>query len=181
LGMSSATASPNVETFVDGQNPSGNGTLLISATSGFSNCSFTPLASNAPRGNGTITLAKVLPTEGTGADSALTRLLHGARTLADATEGATANVRRSIRANYTSLYTRAAALPLTLSTGIRNVERTAVSAVVTPLQAFTSSVEVDLGTLPAGKSITVVYTVDVQPPPVASYSTHATISGSNFA
>ncbi len=34
-----ATASPGVETFVDGLNPAGNGTLLISATSGFSNCS----------------------------------------------------------------------------------------------------------------------------------------------
>jgi hypothetical protein len=37
-----ATASPGVETFVDGQNPAGAGTLLISATSGFSNCSSAP-------------------------------------------------------------------------------------------------------------------------------------------
>jgi|GEM_PF-958927 len=33
-----ATASPNVETYINGQNPAGGGTLLISATSGFSNC-----------------------------------------------------------------------------------------------------------------------------------------------
>ena len=33
-----ATATPGVETYVNGLNPAGNGTLLISATSGFSNC-----------------------------------------------------------------------------------------------------------------------------------------------
>jgi uncharacterized repeat protein (TIGR01451 family) len=37
-----ATSSPGVEAFVDGQNPAGGGTLLISATSGFSNCSSAP-------------------------------------------------------------------------------------------------------------------------------------------
>ena len=35
-----ATSSPGVETYVSGLNPAGNGTLLISATSGFSSCSF---------------------------------------------------------------------------------------------------------------------------------------------
>ncbi|MEO8054398.1 MAG: hypothetical protein ABI768_04555, partial [Acidobacteriota bacterium] len=34
-----ATSTPGVEAYVDGLNPGGNGTLLISATSGFSNCS----------------------------------------------------------------------------------------------------------------------------------------------
>jgi hypothetical protein len=34
-----ATSSPGVETYVNGLNPAGNGTLLLSATSGFSNCS----------------------------------------------------------------------------------------------------------------------------------------------
>jgi hypothetical protein len=34
-----ATASPAVEAYVNGLNPAGGGTLLISATSGFSNCS----------------------------------------------------------------------------------------------------------------------------------------------
>ncbi|MEP7247063.1 MAG: hypothetical protein ABI885_25725, partial [Gammaproteobacteria bacterium] len=34
-----ATSSPGVESYVDGLNPAGNGTLLLSATSGFSNCS----------------------------------------------------------------------------------------------------------------------------------------------
>ncbi|HEV7509691.1 MAG TPA: IPTL-CTERM sorting domain-containing protein [Thermoanaerobaculia bacterium] len=34
-----ATASPGVESFVDGLNPAGGGTLLTSATSGFTNCS----------------------------------------------------------------------------------------------------------------------------------------------
>jgi hypothetical protein len=38
-GMS-ATNSPAVEAYVDGLNPAGNGTLLLSATSGFTNCSF---------------------------------------------------------------------------------------------------------------------------------------------
>ncbi len=35
-----ATSSPGVESFVDGLNPAGGGTLLISGTSGFTNCSF---------------------------------------------------------------------------------------------------------------------------------------------
>jgi hypothetical protein len=34
-----ATATPGVETYVGGLNPAGSGVLLISATSGFSNCS----------------------------------------------------------------------------------------------------------------------------------------------
>ncbi len=34
-----ATSSPGVETYVNGLNPAGNSSLLISATSGFSNCS----------------------------------------------------------------------------------------------------------------------------------------------
>jgi hypothetical protein len=34
-----ATSSPGVEAYVDGLNPAGNGTLLISGTSGFTNCS----------------------------------------------------------------------------------------------------------------------------------------------
>jgi large repetitive protein len=33
-----ATSSPGVETYINGQNPAGNGTLLISATTGFSSC-----------------------------------------------------------------------------------------------------------------------------------------------
>ena len=37
-----ATSTPGIETFVNGLNPSGNGTLLISATSGFTNCSTAP-------------------------------------------------------------------------------------------------------------------------------------------
>jgi hypothetical protein len=34
-----ATATPGIETYVNGLNPAGNNTLLVSATSGFSNCS----------------------------------------------------------------------------------------------------------------------------------------------
>ena len=34
--------SPGVQVFVNGQNPAGGGTLLISAESGFSNCSTAP-------------------------------------------------------------------------------------------------------------------------------------------
>ncbi|HEX5087257.1 MAG TPA: Ig-like domain-containing protein [Nocardioides sp.] len=37
-----ATGTPGVESFVSGQNPAGNGTLLISALSGFSNCNTAP-------------------------------------------------------------------------------------------------------------------------------------------
>jgi len=34
-----ATSSPGVETYVNGLNPAGGGTVLLSATSGFTNCS----------------------------------------------------------------------------------------------------------------------------------------------
>src|SRR5262249_42488587 len=169
VGMKRATARPDVGKLVNGQNPAGNGTLLISATSGFSNCSFSPLASNGSRANGTITLARVLPTQGTHGDLALTRLLRGARAVADATEGAVADARRNVRANYTSIFARAVVLQQTLSTAIQSVGRSAAGALVTPLQAFTASVDADLGTLAGGKSITVVYDVTVDPPPVATY------------
>ncbi|HWW77393.1 MAG TPA: Ig-like domain repeat protein, partial [Pyrinomonadaceae bacterium] len=46
-----ATSSPGVESYVNGLNPAGNGTLLISGTTGFSNCSAAPdqaLSGNAP-------------------------------------------------------------------------------------------------------------------------------------
>src|SRR5262249_28880508 len=43
VGMA-ATSSPGVESYVSGLNPAGNGVLLISATSGFSNCSSAPAA-----------------------------------------------------------------------------------------------------------------------------------------
>ncbi|MEK6335643.1 MAG: Calx-beta domain-containing protein [Acidobacteriota bacterium] len=48
-----ATATPAVEAFVNGQNPSGGGTVLLSATSGFSNCGSAPsIAAAAPAENG---------------------------------------------------------------------------------------------------------------------------------
>ena len=37
-----ATSSPGVESYVNGLNPAGGGTLLLSATSGFSNCNTAP-------------------------------------------------------------------------------------------------------------------------------------------
>jgi hypothetical protein len=37
-----ATARPGLETFVNGLNPAGGGTFLISAESGFSNCGTAP-------------------------------------------------------------------------------------------------------------------------------------------
>ena len=50
------------------------------------------------------------------------------------------------------------------------------SSFVAPLYASGETVTANIGTLPAGKSITVVFTVTVDTPPVASYSTSATIS-----
>jgi methionine-rich copper-binding protein CopC len=46
-----ATASPGVEAYVNGLNPAGGGTTLISATSGFTNCSSAPVAPTAPVGS----------------------------------------------------------------------------------------------------------------------------------
>jgi hypothetical protein len=37
-----ADGTPNIENYVNGQNPAGNGTLLISATSGFTSCGSAP-------------------------------------------------------------------------------------------------------------------------------------------
>ena len=42
-------------------------------------------------------------------------------------------------------------------------------------------VDVALGTLPAGKTITVVFDVTVNAPPIAQYSTEGTVSGTNFS
>ncbi len=52
-----ATATPGVESYVAGLNPAGNGVLLISATSGFSNCSSAPTGMlNVPQGNHAIVM-----------------------------------------------------------------------------------------------------------------------------
>ena len=40
IHLMAATATPNIEAYVNGLNPAGGSTLLISATSGFTNCSF---------------------------------------------------------------------------------------------------------------------------------------------
>jgi large repetitive protein len=57
-----ATSSPGVETYVNGLNPAGNGTLLISAQSGFTNCSL-PLHAAGGEGPGAahITEAQLAP------------------------------------------------------------------------------------------------------------------------
>jgi hypothetical protein len=47
--------------------------------------------------------------------------------------------------------------------------------------AQSTRVDVALGTLPAGKTITVVFDVTVNAPPVGQYSTQGTISGTNFS
>jgi len=45
-----ATSSPGVETYINGLNPAGGGTTLLSATSGFSNCVLPLMAGAAPGG-----------------------------------------------------------------------------------------------------------------------------------
>src|SRR5262249_26173579 len=60
--------------------------------------------------------------------------------------------------------------------GVQTLVANVADAVVAPLHASGPAVDIDLGTLPGGKSITVVFDVTVDPPPVASYSNHATIS-----
>ena len=55
----------------------------------------------------------------------------------------------------------------------------AADALVAPLHASGETVDLDLGPLPAGKSITVVFRATVDAPPVAAYANHATVTWTN--
>ena len=71
-------------------------------------------------------------------------------------------------------------------TRVRALAAAVAGSVVARLEAAsppqpTAPVDVALGTLPAGKTITIVFDVTVNAPPVAQYSTEGTVSGTNFS
>jgi uncharacterized repeat protein (TIGR01451 family) len=158
-GMS-ATASPNVESFINGQNPAGNSTLLISATSGFSNCS------SAPAGSIPASIAA------TAAD--LPILVQPAGAIARSQAPPTANARIAMRAK-------------PIARQATSIDSEPFYAIALPPAAPASAgenISISIGTLPAGKSISIVFLVTVNNPVTdgtTQLSNQDTVSGSNFA
>ena len=169
-----ATASPGVEAFVNGQNPSGGGTQLTNGTSGFANCSSAPVAMNMPETNPQAELAQADKTsQNNNADSLLVASNNDAAAASshatDSTEVYLAHARLIQKARKSSTAS-ATAKALTLSP-------------VAPAAPSGETVSTTIATLPAGKTVHIQFQVTVDnplPSSVTQVSNQGTVSGDNF-
>ncbi len=172
-GMS-ATASPGIETFVNGQNPAGGGTQLISATSGFSNCSSAPMAMNTPLTNSQDELAQADKTsQNNSADSSL---------VASNSDAAAANNRATASAEMQLAHARSTQKARKSSTASATAKALTLNPVA-PAAPSGETVNATIGTLPAGKSVHIQFQVTVDnplPSSVTQVSNQGTVSGDNF-
>lgn len=166
-----ATGTPGVESYVNGLNPAGSGTLLISATSGFANCSTTAVvpmdgpamarqhASGAPIG----------AVDGTGFQPAA------------AINTGDINPAWFQQTAYSPAQNAAAVAPARVSDAARSAP--ARAAAPAPAAAG-ETLNVALGTLPAGKRIIVTFRATVNDPlalGTTQIANQGVVSGSNFA
>jgi hypothetical protein len=170
-----ATSTPGVEAFVNGQNPAGGGTLLISATSGFTNCSSAPAVSldfdgpTSPGGigtfNGNAPTTRPTTTTATAAPTGVTsRPFISPRPIAPATTTA-----------------RAASTTATATTTGNTTPRGTVDPII--INGAGGTVSVNIGTLRAGDSVTITFQVTVDDPYSGppNVSNQGTVSGTNFS
>ena len=156
-----ATATPGVETYVDAVNPLGNGTVLISATSGFSNCSTLAMEWN----NQHNVLAQQSQPE-----TILVAQNHQANFI---------NARTNTLSRETAEQTinDVAVLPANVGGGKPQFLITQPM----PMQSG-ETVTVNIGTLPAGESVTITFIVTVNSDiAVTEISNQGAVSGSNFS
>ncbi|MDX6269981.1 MAG: large repetitive protein [Acidobacteriota bacterium] len=153
-----ATATPGVETFVNGQNPAGGGTLLISATSGFSNCSSAPTFADdviVPAYRDAETPASAPPVVNTSAvaqtkaaaQSAFAPVLQNAPGLVSLPQSATAQK----------------AAKLADSSASKETDKEAKTSKTIDIQPLVSTFPINIGTLAPGESVTIVFNVMVNP------------------
>ncbi len=172
-GMS-ATASPGIEAFVDGQNPAGGGTQLISATSGFSNCSSAPVAMNTPLTNRQDELAQAdKSSQNNNADSLL---------VASNGDNAAANKRATDSTELYLAHARSTQKARKSSTASVTAKALTLSPAA-PAAPSGETVNTTIGTLPAGKTVHIQFQVTVDnplPSSVTQVSNQGTVSGDNF-
>jgi hypothetical protein len=172
-----ATATPGIETFVNGQNPAGGGTLLISATSGFSNCSSAPTFADdviVPAYRDAETPASVPPVVNTSAvaqtkaaaQSEFAPVLQNAPGLVSLPQSATAQK----------------AAKLSDSSVSKETDKEVSKSKTPDIQPLVSTFPISIGTLAPGDSVTIVFSVMVNPSipnNVTTVSNQGTFSG-NF-
>ncbi|HJQ31504.1 MAG TPA: Ig-like domain-containing protein [Pyrinomonadaceae bacterium] len=200
-----ATSSPGVESFVDGQNPSGGGTTLISAASGFSNCSSAPNVASlgtSPQGFGNAEVAALFAqasvtgeavadaSNATAASeprvwsdmpaSSESAAVRSATTDDAAYVGVLGSADRTVRMVKAS-YEPSRTHSTRTNAGTKKTTAYAPSAAATLFSGET--VNHNVGTLPAGKTVHIVFQVTVDnpfPTGVTQVANQGTVSGDNF-
>jgi uncharacterized repeat protein (TIGR01451 family) len=200
VGMA-ATATPGVESFVNGQNPAGGGTTLISATSGFTNCSTAPIASLgvSPQGAFGSDIAQASVTgEASTTDSAVAAASASEpRVWSDMTPSSESAARQSAAdeavyvgvlgsSDHTARTVKASYEP-SRSHGKRTTARTKKNTAYAPGAAASlfsgETVNANVGTLPAGKTVHITFQVTVDnpfPTGLSQVANQGSISGDNF-
>ena len=166
-----ATSSPDIESYVSGLNPAASGTLLISATSGFSNCSTIAMV---PNGNQQLLAQNQVETNPVVLASATSTNLNSANTF----NAAFASWKLSEQTSENKLPNTV----VNASTGFGGKPLLNVQ----PAPALSGeTVSVPAFTLPAGKSVTIKFRVTVDPLDPGELRTQisnqGTVSGSNFS
>ncbi|HEX5705874.1 MAG TPA: Ig-like domain-containing protein [Pyrinomonadaceae bacterium] len=201
-----ATASPGVEAFVDGQNPAGGGTTLLSAASGFSNCSSAPDTASlggSPQ-NGFASDSAALSAQASATDgprvwsdmSADSEVSAADELVAPFADDSSASLygARIVRASYgRSSATRVSRKAMTNGDAVvkpaadaeeKGTVNAASNAAIAPAIFSGETVNVSIGTLPAGKTVRISFQVTVNNPFTGAQpqvSNQGTVSGDNFA
>jgi hypothetical protein len=151
-----ATSTPNIETYINSQNPAGSGTLLISATSGFSSC--TTMAT-LPNNNQIVAQAQ---------PEASSLVLEQAPSTdlntVNAFAVASASVKVSEQASEINLPNTAVNASNTIGGGKPLFRGTRL----VPALSGEAVGPITIGNLPAGKSVTIKYRVTVDNPVATS-------------
>lgn len=207
-----ATATPGVEQFVDARNTSnpgppfgdGNGVLLISGTTGFSNCSSAPIAApveeaeNKTVGNSDNlsfldtdynSVSEILATLPLFKQSVAAETIPSVKTrkaLIEATPNANGAGYWTTVSNFLGeAFNKlgSAISPIVTAQGKNdNLKLKPTSPTEIDAPEVGETVSKTIGTMPAGKSVTIVYQVKISDPACATtFNTQGTVSGSNFA
>jgi hypothetical protein len=202
-----ATSSPGVEAFVDGQNPAGGGTTLLSAVSGFSNCSSAPDTASLGGGSQDATLFAQASVEaeasGAAAYTASAQSAPGAkasepREWSDMTPSSGESASREsatddavyvgvLGAATRTAHTVKASYEPSAARSKRAVEARRAKTAYAPRASATlfsgETVNASVGTLRAGKTVHITFQVTVANPFTGAQpqvSNQGTVSGDNF-
>ncbi len=188
LSPSPATAAQTAA-FVSSQNPASAGGTLIVAGDNFVSCSSAPVAMYMPETNGSDALAQLAGSESNDSASALS-ITQARSIFNDATAGAI-QARASFEEQaLASNFSNESAAQMRLShgrkmskaRGLMGASASATGHFLNPMPSG-ETINHTIGTLPAGKSVTITFQVTLNnplPSSVTQVSNQGTISGSNF-